>query len=217
MSIIRRLNKFVSKPIGGLILICVVLIIMTIVVALFSKNETRYVSNISLLISIFGLMIGMIAYYISRGTSNAQFLSVVSKFEDRRIDMRFNEKYLHIGMWKALVDIDEAMELANTRSINPDYLNKLANRFKTLMTNVVIPKTNQLYCEEIKHILKMYKYILDLDIPQSLKSESESLIRQFFDFNDDLEITKEYADLIIGNVIEAIRWELYIEHRANII
>ena len=63
----------------------------------------------------------------------------------------------------------------------------------------------------------MYKYILDLDIPQSLKSESENLIIQLFGINDGFEITKEYADLIIGNVNEDIRWNLYIEHRADII
>ena len=152
-----------------------------------------------------------------KSVSNAQFLSVISKFEDRRIDMTFNPHYLHIGLWKALVDMDEAVELNSSENINREYLGTLTSRYDVLMDLVVLPKNKELFCEDIRHVLKMYKYVLDFDILDNLKDVSRGYINELFGFNEGAEVTIDYVEEMLSNIPDAIRWDNYIQHRENII
>ena len=149
--------------------------------------------------------------------SNAQFLSVISKFEDRRIDVVFHEIPLHVGLWKALVDMGEAVELNKSENINQEHLKTLADRYNGLMDLVIIPAIYEIWCEDIRHVLKMYKYVLDLNIPEGLKAESEGYIKELFGLNDDVEIHVEYVDILLNNIPDSIRWNNYLQHRLDII
>ncbi len=152
-----------------------------------------------------------------KSVSNAQFLSVISKFEDRRIDMKFNLHYLHIGLWKALVDMDEAVELNSSENINRGYLRTLTSRYDVLMDLVVLPNNKELFCEDIRHILKMYKYVLDFIIKDNLKNASRGYINELFGFNEGAEVTIDYVDKMLSNIPDAIRWDNYLQHREDII
>lgn len=182
------------------------------------------VASVSLGLACLSLSVAFHACVISYGSdekmnaiSNAQFLNIMSKFEDRRIDMTFNPHYLHIGLWKALVDMDEAVELNSSENINRKHLRTLTSRYEGLMDLVVLPKNEELFCEDIRHVLKMYKYILDFDILDNLKGLSRGYINELFGFNEGAEFTIDYVEEMLSNIPDVIRWDNYIQHRENII
>lgn len=156
--------------------------------------------------------------------SNANFLSVLSRFEDRRLDLQgvspYGRRYIHpnIIIWKALVDSKEMKELLEFCDIKEKHqLNFIT--LQCLLINII----NQGYhiylkCEGVKHLLQICDIVLNLDyLFNDRRTELfNDKIRILFDEPVGTTINEEYIDFMIDST-DFFSQELFILRRDQII
>ena len=183
-------------------------------------------------IAFISIKIAIDSDYKINNIANANFLSVLSRFEDRRLDLQIvrnlqEMRYPNIVIWKALVDAQEMEELLESCDIKKKYQRRmitLNNLFLTLINEgnftyvqegklLNEPFHNILRCEGVKHLLQISKIVLNLeykfDVP---RAELFSHIRVTFDESKEVTVDEEY---IKKNILclDRLSQELFIEMR----
>lgn len=151
--------------------------------------------------------------------NNTYFLSIISLFEDRRLDTILNKEIIHINLWKALVDLKQAKVMADNLNIEQKHLITMISRFNNLMDRIITLE-NMILCEDVKHICKMYTIITELNVDgqyNELKEETIVKLRTFLHIDENVNITSGYIQQILSNITEEIRWHLFDIHRNEIV
>lgn len=151
-----------------------------------------------------------------KGISNSLFLDIISSFEDRRLGFQQEPRMIHIYLWKALVDLQRVNTMTKYTEIEKENLNTLGNRYVQLLIQVNKPRIKgMLLCEDIQHILNMYRLIKSFRIDKKIKSKATRKLKLLLGIEET--ITKEYLSSMIVNVTEENRWSLFINKREEII
>jgi len=164
-------------------------------------------------IAFISIKISIDSDYRINNIANANFLSVLSRFEDRRLDLqtvrnRQEIKYPNIVIWKALVDIKEMKELLEFCDIKEDYQRNMINLQCQLLRIINDNFQSILMCEGVKHLLQISKIVLNLKYQfDSYRTELFNHIRELFDESENTPIDKEY----INNMIQFTD-DLSLEH-----
>ncbi|MCK5112128.1 MAG: hypothetical protein KAQ84_01170 [Thermoplasmatales archaeon] len=152
--------------------------------------------------------------------ANANFLRVLSIFEDRRIDLQYLELgYLkhRVLIWKALVDMNEAEELLEYCDINLKHQARLIDLMNHMFKFINRYYVNRLVCEELRHILSMTLIGLKVDDEHlGKKNELRGRIRTLLNERSNREITDEYIGGIKGLIDEAFNDIDYLTLRDQI-
>lgn len=149
--------------------------------------------------------------------ANANFLSVLSRFEDRRIDLQYHPQRLKIHpilIWKALVDLREAEELLEFCEIDIKHQKRLINLLDHLLKFVGRKYVKILWCEEVEHMLDMG--LIGLKVDDKLSDNKNSMvgrIKQLFDEGDSVEINEGYISFMSGTIAEKDYRKLFINMR----
>lgn len=129
----------------------------------------------------------------------ASVLSIISTFENRRIDFQQYPSIIHIELWNAYEDMDSLKEIFSECKIKQKYFNKLAVKYNTLLMTLNIKRIKKvLLCEDYRHIVKMHKIILGLDLESDIIIEISKNYKIFLTV--DVEITKEFLDRFLDNL-----------------
>jgi hypothetical protein len=163
-------------------------------------------------IAIMSIKIAVVSDFVINNIANANFLSVLSKFEDRRLDLQLprypeERKYVNVIIWKAMVDLNEMKELLEFCEIKKEHQERMVNlhaQFFGLILNSTVgeqrvPLKNILSCEAVAHLLQMSKKVFELKLEahrQELYDDIKNL------FNEQL-----------GTIID----DIYIEESLEII
>ncbi len=131
--------------------------------------------------------------------ANTTFLQVMDSIENARLAFR-NQRNRRMAVWKSftyLRQIDELRQYAKD-----DYHKIVGNYFRFHM--LAYPWTNEhIVCEEVKHFLRMYKYVLRLNLSEERKNQ----IVELLEHEDRLNVSKintetneEYIERMLRSV-----------------
>jgi len=151
--------------------------------------------------------------------NNTYFLSIISLFEDRRLDTILNGEIIHINLWKALVDLKQAKVMFDNLNIEQEHLITMIRRFNSLMDRIITLE-NMILCEDVRHICNMYNIITELNVDgqyNELKEKTKVKLRTFLHIDENVNITSDYIQQILSNITEEIRWHLFDTHRNEIV
>lgn len=148
--------------------------------------------------------------------ANANFLRVLSTFEDRRIDLQHPQlgPYKHpILIWKALVDMKEAEELLDFCDIDLKHQGRLIDLMNHMFKYTIRYYVNLLSCEEIRHLLAISQIGLKIDDEYlGKKNELRGRIRTLLEEPQSVDINEDYIKGIkdfIFKDIEKLNFILY--------
>lgn len=181
-----------------------------ILIFLFAKSHAfQYaISFGAVALAILALIVSFRSKRIAVDSANANFLSVLSIFEDKRIDLQYDQRAIRlhrVEIWKCLIYMREANELLDFCEIKPKHQRRLINLFNKLLELVNNSYLQVLVCEEVEHLLDMYKIGLDLD--DGLATEKDTMrehIRQLMEEPENIEINVEYIDGIYRHITDDI-------------
>lgn len=183
---------------------------------------TTALGFITIGIAFISIKIAIDSDYKINNISNANFLRVLSRFEDRRLDLQFptvrqEGRYPNIVIWKALVDINEMRELLEFCDIKKDYQRKMMNLQCQFLRVINHNYQSILMCEAVKHLLQISNTVLNLEYRfESLRTELFSHIRNLFDnYGEDIndnERSIAIQPLLVDYTTDIIVNEQYINY-----
>jgi len=197
---------------------------------------TAALGFITIGIAFISIKIAIDSDYKINNISNANFLSVLSRFEDRRLDLQIvhnlqEQRYPNIVIWKALVDAQEMEQLLEFCDIKEEHQRRfitLNNQFLTLINenNFVffqegvrqeIPFHNILRCEGVKHLLQICNFVLNLKYQFDDQRDElfNQRIRILFNEPAGTVIDEQYIDMMIEYTDNCSN-ELFLECREEI-
>ena len=155
-----------------------------------------------------------------KDVANANFLRVLSIFEDRRIDLQYHTERIRIHpilIWKALVDMQEADELLEFCDIDLPNQSRLIHLLNHLIKYTKRAYTYMVNCEEVSHILSMT--LLGLKVDEQFTDTKDAVrggIRSLLDEPQGVEINEDYIKGIKGCIPEDIFRFNFILYRDQI-
>jgi len=168
----------------------IVLIGLVIVV----KDFLVSVAFLSVYIAVTSFVLGIQAKYLAEDTddrineiANTLFHTIISSFEDRRLNIQMNPNMHQIFLWKARVDLDKAKKITTGKCIiDKDSYDTLMARFNGLI-DMVIKIKGILLCESLNNIMDIYDRMFVI-VPdrEDLKEESRIKFRKILDLDDSV-------------------------------
>jgi len=153
--------------------------------------------------------------------ANVNFLSVLSSFEDRKLDLILTKqvgeiKYVNVTIWKAFVDVNEMKELLEFCKIKEEHQGRMINlyvQFLKIITEAVFTHENTTFnlkqivsCEAVKHLLQMCKNILEIkSMSEAKREEIINAIKNLFNEPKETIVDDNYIEsaiAILKNIIE---------------
>ncbi len=186
---------------SGIGIFAIGLLLMKFGTAFFSITYGQWITSFGLAILTLGVAFHSIVLSKEsdrrvKDIANANFLRVLSIFEDRRIDLQ----HLQLGyqkhpifIWKALVDMQEAEKLLNYCDIDLSHQGRLISLLNHLLKFINRYYKDKLSCEEVSHLLSMA--IIGVQVDDEFAGTKDAVrgrIRSLLDEPKSVEINEDY-------------------------
>jgi len=210
-----------------LIGICIITLVMVIFYPQFNPFNiiALFIAILSFIITSQAIKLSQEAKNLAKDTddrinemANSLFMTYISSFEDRRLNIKNNPDENQTYLWKAKVDLDKAKQMMNGKChIKDENYTTLISRFEKLMEQV--SKRNikfKLVCESIKNILQSYEIVSEFIFIENNKKRKTSddriqeYIKNIIGLDKEIKIDQNLTSIISTYIDNRkIRWKPY--------